>query len=194
MLLTPLSSIETDLQGLLEVKLNDEILITSEIVENYLFKRYSDYSFVGFDFNDFLVDWNSYNFLKVNDLKRMLDAYNSDYNPIHNYDRKEVVSVEYGEREKTNTYGKKVETVENSVVPFDTESFSNTEKIETNNDSHIDNYFEETATDTTTNNTSGNIGITTTQMMIESELSLRTRIIVYDYLKEFVKNFLYYIK
>ena len=130
-----------------------------------------------------------------------------DYNPIENYNSSETESTS---SENTTTSGNENttttttnSTTENSgdttnkVSPYDSENFNN------DNNTTTTNTTTDNATDTTTINDSGNIssngtltrtltrkgniGVTTTQQMIESEYELRAKNLVFEFLEKVSK-------
>lgn len=130
-----------------------------------------------------------------------------DYNPIENYNSSETESTT---TENTTTSGNENttttttnSTTENSgdttnkVSPYDSENFNN------DNNTTTTNTTTDNATDTTTINDSGNmssngkltrtltrkgnIGVTTTQQMIESEYELRAKNLVFEFLEKVSK-------
>ena len=130
-----------------------------------------------------------------------------DYNPIENYNSTETESTT---SENTTTSGNENttttttnSTTENSgettnkVSPYDNENFNN------DNNTTTTNTTTGNATDTTTINDSGNmssngtssrtltrkgnIGVTTTQQMIESEYELRAKNLVFEFLEKVSK-------
>ena len=130
-----------------------------------------------------------------------------DYNPIENYNSSETESTT---TENTTTSGNENTTttttnsttensgeVTNKVSPYDSENFNN------DNNTTTTNTTTGNATDTTTINDSGNmssngtssrtltrkgnIGVTTTQQMIESEYELRAKNLVFEFLEKVSK-------
>ena len=131
----------------------------------------------------------------------------SNYNPIENYNSTETESTT---SENTTTSGNENttttttnSTTENSgdttnkVSPYDSENFNN------DNNTTTTNTTTDNATDITTINDSGNIssngsltrtltrkgniGVTTTQQMIESEYELRAKNLVFEFLEKVSK-------
>ena len=127
-----------------------------------------------------------------------------DYNPIENYNSSET---ETSTSENTTTSGNENTTTTttnsttknsgdttNKVSPYDSENFNN------DNNTTTTNTTTGNATDTTTINDSGNIssngtssrtltrkgniGVTTTQQMIESEYELRAKNLVFEFLEK----------
>ena len=130
-----------------------------------------------------------------------------DYNPIENYNSTETESTT---SENTTTSGNENTTTTttnltsensgetiNKVSPYDNENFNN------DNNTTTTNTTTDNATDTTTINDSGNmssngslsrtltrkgnIGVTTTQQMIESEYELRAKNLVFEFLEKVSK-------
>lgn len=108
---------------------------------------------------------------------RLWETLNLEYNPIENYDMHEVMTDD----ETVIDYGKTVtrtpnttETSTNEVQGFNSSTYNPSDKVttsETGTESHA-----ETGSDTHTRNydlrRTGNIGVTTSQQMIESERAL----------------------
>lgn len=186
---TKISDIFNNLIGKLAITYENETLITSDIVENYLKKRYYNYEFLGKNENDFLIDYTNYNLLKSGDLKKVLLAYNSDYNPIENYNS-EVTEILGNTRSTTKVNPTSSNTVE-LVTSFDSEDFKNGNKIINNNEEQSSELNTDTVTNITT--TKGNIGVTTSQQMITSEIELRKNNIYYDYLDNVFRFILFFI-
>ena len=136
----------------------------SDSIEGFL-KHIAKVSYARFGFN-----W-----------EKVYDAYFvKTYNPIENYDMEQVrtpnLTTDTDIDRKQDT---KVESGgETSVVPFNESEATLTGKtkgdVETTEEltkNHIDNKTTETGTDTLTRH--GNIGVTTSQQMLQSELNLR---------------------
>lgn len=105
--------------------------------------------------------------------KRMYDALYSDYNPIENYNRYEDISHTNGGEDNTtgDSTGK--------VSAYNVSDFSNANKSDSSNK------IEYGGTHTEDNHIHGNIGVTTSQQMIESELELRK----FDIYLEIIRRF-----
>lgn len=118
-------------------------------------------------------------------LRQTWNALNADYNPIENYDRQEhwtdspdITRSESGNNESTMTGN------ENSNAYGDVSAYNSSDyqaKDRTRSDSsntsngknNYSNTNRETGTTTHDGRIHGNIGVTTSQQMIESELKLR---------------------
>ena len=77
-------------------------LITSEIAAAYMLYNYGT-----FLCSDMYNKYNMYNALSASDLKKALDAWNAEYNPISNYDKteKDINIDSYGDTTDTRTTG-----------------------------------------------------------------------------------------
>ena len=130
-----------------------------------------------------------------------------DYNPIENYNSSETESTssentttsgnENTTTTTTNSTSENTGDTTNKVSPYDSENFNN------DNNTTTTNTTTSNATDTTTINDSGNIssngkltrtltrkgniGVTTTQQMIESEYELRAKNLVFEFLEKVSK-------
>lgn len=124
---------------------------------------------------------------------RLWDAYTVQYNPIENYNRVEETTltkngsekneINIGTRTDNITSGERKSTTTNNNTTYnndtlhlndnsiiDTESVTDTNTI--GEQSNTDTLTFDNRTDTTKSKISGNIGITTSQMMIGSSLTL----------------------
>ena len=133
---------------------------------------------------------------KYSDYLKMYTALNEEYNPIHNFDRFEEKDESrkndrnYKRSENRNMDSENTSNTEttNKVSAYDSDDFSNSdlENIKDNsnrNDTEnisIDDTDNTTDTYTTKNHLYGNIGVTTSQQMLESEIDLRTKYNIYD--------------
>lgn len=118
-------------------------------------------------------------------LRQTWNALNADYNPLENYDRNEhwtdspdITRSESGNNESTMT------GIENSNAYDDVSAYNSTDyqaqdrtRLDSNNASNGKNNYSssnrETGVTTHDGRIHGNIGVTTSQNMIESELKLR---------------------
>ena len=145
--------------------------------------------------NIYLDKWN-----------KLYNVLNSEYNPIENYNRVENTTINNTGNETTNENINNSEvltgghtnnnTNENThkISASNDENFSN-DSNDINNSSDVFTYNDETKTNTATNTSSknntgtnkthstisGNIGVTTTQQMIVSEIELRKYNIVDEF-------------
>lgn len=145
------------------------------------------------------------------DFGRMYDALRTEYSPIENYDRKENISRDYensGIDKASTTLGSTTTSTnigsndnENKVSAYNESDYTNREKDIQSYNSTVTN--SGSGTDTTQTEyglkrkevedirVHGNIGVTTSQQMIESEMSLRAKYDIYKIIsKEFEREFL----
>lgn len=195
-------------------------LINADLVKNYL----------NFTYGDFLCIQLYYKFLSFNsmqaaDLAKALTAWNSEYNPIANYDKHETNIDIYNHGDNTKTthsdpeHNQITQTAtndaanENYTTTFDSDTprKDSETKIKGGTVTTNDNTVIEENTHTTTtmvngettlhgdeirkheNITEGNIGVTTSQQMILSEVDMRLNPVIKQYLDRFVYTYCIYI-
>lgn len=104
---------------------------------------------------------------------KLYDTLNIEYNPIWNVDGEEVTTVEYGEHTTSNTIGKRnANTVEQGYTfPYDLDNKTQTAEnnITVTSDAVNDSSVSNQHTDRTTLHRQGNIGVTSTQHLINEE-------------------------
>ena len=98
---------------------------------------------------------------------KMFTALNIEYNPIENYDRHENWTDSGESGSEISSSG----TVENQVSAFDSSSYSPHDKEISSNGSEA----SATNEDTHEGRIHGNIGVTTSQQMLESEMILQEK-------------------
>ena len=114
---------------------------------------------------------------RKNIISKLIDTTEFDYNPIANYDSTEEVTRKYDEKttNQNQTIGNSTRnsTQENNVSAYDSDVYQPKEKVVgTTNDNDSTNGSGSGTSDITENLTTrkrGNIGVTTTQHMIEAE-------------------------
>lgn len=112
--------------------------------------------------------------------QKLYEAYMLDYNPIENYDRIEDLERKYNSNslnEKNDTMN---ESTINKVSPYDSETFKNDTSNDMDTSSTSKN--QNTSNDTTieTNRIHGNIGVTTSQQMLQSEIDIVHKLNIYE--------------
>ena len=145
------------------------------------------------------------------DFRRMYEALRTEYSPIENYDRKENISRDYensGIDKASTTLGSTTTSTnigsndnENKVSAYNESDYTNREKDIQSYNSTVTNTGS--GTDTTKTEyglkrkefedirVHGNIGVTTSQQMIESEMSLRAKYDIYKIIsRDFEREFL----
>lgn len=195
-------------------------LISNDVVKNYLNYTYGDFLCIQL-YNKFLM----YNSMQAADLAKALTAWNSEYNPIANYDKHEtnIDIYNHGDNTKTTHSDPEHNTIttaatndaanETYTTTFDSDTprKDSETKIKggttTTNDNTVIEENVHTSTtmtngDTTLqgdeirkheNITEGNIGVTTSQQMILSEVDMRLNPVIKQYLDRFVYTYCIYI-
>ena len=127
-----------------------------------------------------------------------------DYNPIENYNSTESETTttenatttgnENTTTTTTNSTSENNGVTTNKVSPYDSENFSNDNNSNSSNTTTVNGTDSTSITDsgnTSSNGTltrtltrKGNIGVTTTQQMIESEYELRAKNLVFEFLEK----------
>lgn len=144
-----------------------------------------------------------------NEYTKKVETLLLEYNPIENYNSSESEEITTANtsttgNENTTTTTTNTETnstgeTTNKISPYDSENFNNDSNLNNSANSTISGNDSTTTTDsgniTANGNTSrtltrkGNIGVTTTQQMIESEFELRSKNLVFEFLEK-VSNFI----
>lgn len=146
-----------------------------------------------------ISNWFMY---RYEDFNMMSKALFSNYNPIENYDRIEettetpnITRTNSGTESGTNGNTSNA-TVESKVSAYDVSTYSpnnqNTTSVQdtANTSNQFENSQRETGTKTITSHVHGNVGVTTSQQMIQSELELR-KFNLYEFIAvEFENKFL----
>ena len=155
------------------------------------------------DENPLVKKFKTYNNQMAANLKKSLDAFSSEYNPIENYDNNEESTTTTGEKEENFKKGTNTDTTEvgqgqitttSDVTSYESNTFADADKVTTDESARTtkttmgersDVRSEKEHVDKFSKRIHGNIGVTTSQQMIESEIELRKRNIIFEYLTEF---------
>ena len=144
-------------------------------------------------FKSEIEDW--FNVEKFDSFKRMIDALNEEYDPLHNYDRNEEwkdngkVKVEGDVDTTMNSHGES----ENKVSAYDSSTYApqGLEEHEEHSGQHVDNDSTTTTNSGHSGHLYGNIGVTTSQQMLREEYELRLNTNIYDSIaRQFEKTFM----
>lgn len=145
-----------------------------------------------------------------NEYTKKVELLLNEYNPIENYNSKETETIttenssttgnENTTTSTTNSTSENSGATTNKVSPYDSENFNNDNNTTTTNtttgnttDTTTINDSGNMSSNGTTSRTlsrSGNIGVTTTQQMIESEFELRSRNLIFEFLEKISKYIL----
>lgn len=169
--------------------------------------KYFNFIYISDDFTELGSIISNLSEIYNNEYTTKVSLLLTDYNPIENYNSTESESTT---SENTTTSGNENttttttnSTTENSgettnkVSPYDSENFSNDNNTNSSNTSTVNGTDSTSITDsgnissngtlTRTLTRKGNIGVTTTQQMIESEYELRAKNLVFEFLEKVSK-------
>lgn len=118
--------------------------------------------------------------------ERMVKVLSLEYNPIENYDRMEEFKNTETRDLEVNSFNDGADTTTDKVSAFNDPNFTNRDQSEISYGSHNQTLDDGSITLEREGRVHGNIGVTTTQQMIESELELSKKSCVYDYI---IKSF-----
>ena len=187
---------------------NETVTVVSSTEFKRYLKRYYDWNFLTITdtpLAELLEYWQEFCVRTQSDYTRAYIALMEEYNPLHNYDKHSVIETETDSHTDTN----KVPLIktENSgldssqtdkTVPYDGSTFLDKDKTENHiGASHTQTLAHNIETEygkqkvTVTEDTAGNIGVTTSATMATEELQLRRNNIT-DYIMEgFIKDYLF---
>lgn len=142
-------------------------------------------------FNIFLRSWSK---SRLADWIRVESALNAEYSPIENYDRTETHSDVYTRNlaEKGNSIFTETHTENGKKAAFNSDTLVDTDGTTGNSSTNNNNTGEYTGGDSRNINirAHGNIGVTTNQQMIESEIAMRHNHNLYNIiLDDFINKF-----
>lgn len=198
----------------LDCKIDTEKLIDGNFVAEFFDEFFGSFFFFCSSFtlnakNPLVKKFDSYNKLMASNLKSQLDVMKAAYNPIENYDNNEETTTTTGAKEENFKKGTNTDTTEvgqgeittkNDVTSYESNTFADADKVTTNESARTttttlgertDIRTEKEHIDIFKKRVHGNIGVTTSQQMIESELDLRKRNVVTEYLTEFANMYFF---
>ena len=198
----------------LDCKVDTEKLIDGNFVAEFFDEFFGSFFFFCSSFtlnvkNPLVKKFDSYNKLMASNLKSQLDVMKATYNPIENYDSNEESTTTTGAKEENFNKGTNTDTTEvgqgqittkNDVTSYESDTFAEANKVTTDESARTttttmgertDIRTEKEHIDTFKKRIHGNIGVTTSQQMIESELELRKRNVITEYLTEFATMYFF---
>lgn len=113
---------------------DDVTLLGSSDLARYILTKYGSWRYIcGYEsvddaYSDFLATWKQFIDLRKNDLLRLYDALNMEYNPIENYDRHEDITSSDGGTETTTSNLDELESLEVSETSSKNIDYSGGEK------------------------------------------------------------------
>ena len=198
----------------LDCKVDTEKLIDGNFVAEFFDEFFGSFFFFCSSFtlnakNPLVKKFESYNTLMSSNLKSQLDVMKAPYNPIENYDNNEESTTTTGAKEENFKKGTNTDTTEvgqgqittkSDVTSYESNTFADADKVTTDESARtttttmgerIDTRTEKEHIDTFKKRIHGNVGVTTSQQMIESELELRKRNVITEYLTEFATMYFF---
>ena len=198
----------------LDCKVDTEKLIDGNYVAEFFDEFFGSFFFFCSSFtlnskNPLVKKFDSYNKLMASNLKSQLDVMKSFYNPLENYDSNEESTSTIGLKEENFKKGANIDktevgqgtiTTKSDVTSYESNTFADADKVTTDESARTttstmgersDIRTEKEHIDTFKKRIHGNIGVTTSQQMIESELELRKRNVVTEYLTEFATMYFF---
>ena len=198
----------------LDCKVDTEKLIDGNFVAEFFDEFFGSFFFFCSSYtldakNPLVKKFESYNALMSNNLKSQLDVMKSFYNPLENYDSNEESTSTIGLKEENFKKGANIDktevgqgtiTTKSDVTSYENDTFAGADKVTTDESARTttstmgersDIRTEKEHIDTFKKRIHGNIGVTTSQQMIESELELRKRNVVTEYLTEFATMYFF---
>ena len=142
---------------------------------------YSDFNFMKF----MIGVWSS---KELPTWERVVKASNKVYDPIENYDRIEEWRDNLNQNSAINNQSSGNSTLQHDVAGFNSSDLVNSSK-DTNNVSNT-GWSSDSANSTGyhSGRVHGNIGVTTSQQMLQSELDIAPKLNVYDFIINSFKN------
>lgn len=200
--------------SVLDCKINNEKLIDGNFVAEFFEEFFGSFFFFCSSFtldakNPLVKKFDSYNSIMASNLKSQLDVMKEVYKPLENYDSNEETTSTTGAKEEnfkkgantdTTEVGQGIITTTSDTTTYDSTNFTNVGKDTTNEAARTtttklgersDTRTEKEHVDKIVKRIHGNIGVTTSQQMIESELELRKRNVVIEYLTEFATMYFF---
>lgn len=198
----------------LDCKIDTEKLIDGNFVAEFFDEFFGSFFFFCSSFtlnakNPLVKKFDSYNKLMASNLKSQLDVMKATYNPIENYDNNEESTTTIGIKEENFKKGTNTDTTEvgqgqittkSDVTSYESNTFADADKVTTDESARTttttlgertDIRTEKEHIDTFKKRIHGNIGIVSSQQMIESELELRKRNVITEYLTEFATMYFF---
>ena len=200
--------------SVLDCKVDTEKLIDGKFVAEFFDEFFGNFFFFCSSFtldakNPLVKKFESYNTLMSKNLKSQLDVMKAVYNPLENYDSNEETTTTTGAKEEnfkkgantdTTEVGQGIVTTKSDTTTYDSTNFTNVDKVTTDETARTtttnlgersDTRTEKEHIDNISKRIHGNIGVTTSQQMIESELELRKRNVVTEYLTDFATMYFF---
>lgn len=172
-------------------KLFDNLVLPAELVKSNLIinilERCGDFPvlYPDWSFMQMMIGVWSRNCQSV--IEKLLATTKFEYNPINNYDRTSSITRQRNASSTTeSTSNANAESI-GAQTSFNSDSFKNTDRSNSTSGSNDNATNTGEESETVTENTSGNIGVTSSQELIEQEREV-SRFNIYDVITEDFKN------
>lgn len=171
------------LNGFKNVEHNGVIVLTANNLR-YVMRRYVDWYFLKFDETEedleyFRQMWDEFFALYKDNYFKMIEVMSADYNPINNYDKNSTISYSQIVENTQDNYGEVNSngTTTTKAYGYNSNGYSNDGLVEStnHNGSQSNNGSKTISEHSTTEVTSGNIGVMSTQDMMNQELEVRKK-------------------
>lgn len=145
------------------IKYNNDTLVTSEIILGALQQKFGSFEIMhGDNTESRIVYWENFVARYIHAFKRIYDTLTTEYLPLENYDKISEI---------TNAGSNSIQSTAENTAQATTEESQTWRNTDKNNGTSSTNG---TSTNTITEHTHGNIGVTTNAKMAVEEISLRT--------------------
>ena len=121
--------------------------------------------------------------------QKLWDTLSLEYDPISNYDRQEISTRNTSSTSSGVNTGSGNSTNINEISPFNASGYTPDSKATNSSSTTASNSDQSTGTDRYTSHVYGNIGVTTSQQMIESERAVSRFDIYREIAADFSKTF-----
>lgn len=217
-LLDLMSVLDPDLNNRFELAYDGHVMYSRDLVLSLMEYNWSSWDFVVSSVFQastayFAAVWSDYKAETIEQLYRAWTALQAEYDPISNYDMTETAAdgkrldkstdtttPSGGTKTETRTYraglnsvddGVQADYIDNQTTPLDD---TQTETVTDHDNTQSMTFDGSTMTGYHEANEhylkrSGNIGVTTAAQMIEGELDVRARSLVYEYLQRFFDRY-----
>lgn len=161
--------------------------------------------------SDFREDMESFFTTRKENFNRIWAVNNEQYDPLENYNGSSTITESRGQKGRTENLGEIHSSTSTTAQDSYTEGSRNglgstdyekTDKTNIHNgplssnvssDAHVNNFTEDAYTDTITESKAGNLGVTTSQQMFQSEVDLWTDFNFYETIfNEIIKKYFYF--
>lgn len=212
-----IAAYESEIIETFDIKVNNVIVAAGQNVLDYMLFTYDQFKTQA----PLYRLWSNYAILHGPDFSKAYQAWTTNYKPLENYnsDETNVYLTQDGVITDSTTHGKSTTTTANAVTNETqvTTADDTTYRPDSKNVQSGSTTAADSGTDTTTTthtqttltvdgteytadkitgeikSKSGNIGVTTSQQMLQSEVDLRLNPLVIQYIDMFMREYTYYV-